>query len=160
MSKKNRDKQITRQERLYEDFKNWLHFAEAKNAFIVTVNLLAIFELLSYEGNTLSICVITFAMISLTVSTIISLVSFIPTISSGDDTNPLYYETYKRYMDMNVVYRDLTEEQYQEALFKQNKILAQITSKKNCYAKIAFLIDIAVIVVIALVQVVQLILLG
>lgn len=160
MSEETRNKQITRQERLYEDFKNWLHFAEAKNAFIVTVNLLAIFELLSYEGNTLSICIITFAMISLTVSTIISLVSFIPTISSGDDTNPLYYETYKRYTDMNAVYGDLTEEQYQEALFKQNKTLARITSKKNCHAKIAFLIDIIVIVVIGIVQVTQLVLLG
>lgn len=140
-------------ENLYSDIREWLKFAESKNAALLTLNIASFFGIVRMVGKEDFSCIIKIILILLLFSTIINLRSFFPSkvkdkSKSGRNyrlVNLLYYadiskldlkrtQEYlgeKYYAKEIKIYEDL----YFDDLTKQIYSLSVITDRKNTYFK-------------------------
>lgn len=152
-------------QQIYENVNTWLHFAEAKNAAIIALNIALLAALISSDLYVVSIVLFSWIAVGLLLSTLFSLLSFKPNnkrivkvTSKSIDSNLLHFayiaslETDEYLKKLNKCYWN---NQCQDCFeFPQidrdysNEIIqnSRITIQKQLHFKYALYIDLAMIV--------------
>ena len=152
-------------QQIFENVNTWLHFAEAKNAAIIALNIALLAALVSSDLYVVSIVLFSWIAVGLLLSTIFSLLSFKPNhkriakiTSKGIDFNLLHFayiaslETDEYLEKLNKYYwknqcQDCFEfsqidRDYSDEIIQNSRI----TIQKQLYFKYTLYIDFAMIV--------------
>lgn len=152
-------------QQIFENINTWLHFAEAKNAAIIALNIAMIAALFSSNLSAVSMVLFSGISIGLLLSTLISLVSFRPNnktiakiVSKDIDPNLLHY-AYIASLETDEYLKELYKNYWKKPCqdcsnFPQiekdysNEIIqnSRITMRKQRYFKGALYIDFVIIV--------------
>lgn len=152
-------------QQLFENVNAWLHFSEAKNGALIALNVALLAALFSSGLSTFCEILFSGTVVGLLCSTMLSLLSFRPidkelakTSSIGINENLLHYayiaslnedeyltKIYERYWEsdwQSFALIPQIEKDYSREIVQNSRV----TMRKQLYFKLAFYIDIAIII--------------